>query len=220
MPIDPKLKTCNTPKFRANYPKVFTPEPNKLKKTAQHPDGVPQYAVEALFELGADLKPLERAVMAAIAERLGEDQTKWPKTVDGKLNLKLPFRLQDERIDEKTKGLKPGYTKGAIFCTLSTNANPKMPPPGVFDQQNQKILPSDETKIYSGCWLIANVTAGFYPPKGVTGIAPGVKLYLNGVQLVADGEPLGGRARVEDAFSPIEGAAEGQPATSLFGNLT
>lgn len=220
MPVDPKLKTGNTPAFRASYTNLFEPKPNKLKPTKDHPEGAPEYSVTALFKPGEDLKKLETMVMAAIQERYGDDQSKWPKTPDGKLALRLPFRLQDEKKNDKGE-LPSGHAVGGIFCTFKTGANPKIPAPKVFDQRNQQITIADQTKVYSGCWLMANVTAGVYPKKGVNGIPPGVTFYLNGVQLVRDDDPISGRPNVEQAFAPIEGV-EGSPAaaTNLFGSLT
>lgn len=219
MPVDKKLMTVNSPAFRASYINIFEPKPNQLKKTAAHPDGEPQFSVTALFKKGEDLKVLQGAVMAAIQDRYGDDQSKWPKKPDGSLALRLPFRLQDEK--EKEGVMPAGHEKGAVFCTFSTNVNPRIPPPKVYDQFAKPIGISDQTKVYSGCWLIANVTAGVYPKKGVSGIAPGVKFYLNGAQLFKDDEPISGRPSVETAFAPVDGAGDGAPmaATNLFGSL-
>ena len=201
--------TVNTPEFRASYVNVFAARMNTLSNKME-------YSVTALFPKGAKITALEKACEAAVMQRWGSDKTKWPK------NLRSPFRKQEER--EKDGELPAGHEAGAVFVTFKTNENPRMPRPGVFDQRNKRIEEVDQSKIYSGCWLVANVTAGAYPKKGVTGIAPGVTFYLNGVQLVRDDEPLSGRPSVEKSFAPIEGfesddaASEG--AGGLFNSLT
>lgn len=217
-------KTVNTPEFRSSYVTLFQAKPNSLKLDKKTGQPVMQFSVQALFKKGEDLTGLKKAVKAAIIERWGADESKWPSKVDpetGKksLDIRMPFRDQSER--EKDGELPTGCVAGAIFCTFSTNENPRQPKPAVFDQRNQKVSDEDQHKIYSGCWMKANVTAGAYPPKGVTGIKPGVTFYLNAVQKVRDDEPLSGRPNVEKAFQPIETdeSSDGS-ATGMFSDLT
>ena len=203
----PASTTVNSPEFRASYVNVFQAKMNTLSNKME-------YSVTALFKKGADLTPLMKACESAMIQRWGPDKSKWPA------NIRSPFRKQEERAKEGE--LPAGHEKGAIFCTFKTAENPRQPKPGVFDQRNKKIEEVDQHRIYSGCWMIANVTAAAYPKKGVTGISPGVSFYLNGVQLVRDDDPISGRPQVEKAFAPIEGFedTEEQGAGSLFNSLT
>lgn len=195
MPVDPKSRTVNTPPFRGSYLNLFTAKKNDL-------NGKMQFSAMALFKKGEKLTVLENAAKAAIQERWGDDPTKWPK------GMRNPFRDQAER--EKEGVMPDGHEAGAIFMTFSTDEKPGQPGPAIFDQANQRVTAADQTRVYSGCWLQANVTAAAYPSKNskVQNIKPGVAFYLNAVQLVKDDTPLGNRPNVENAFAPIEGAAE------------
>lgn len=77
------------------------------------------------------------------------------------------------------------------------NASSKQQP-GLVDRNCQPIM--DSTELYSGVW--ANVDLNFYAynQNGNRGIACG----LNNIQKVRDDEALGGRARPQDVFKPLE----------------
>lgn len=199
-----------TPEFRVSYPKVFKPELNKLNNKME-------YSVVALFPPGADLSKLKAAARAALEEKWGKDQTKWPQ------KLKLPFRDQGERIvmdkekntpklDPKTNEplLQPGHVKGAVYLNLKSTQKQ-----GVVDQQVQPII--EETAFYGGCYAIANISCYAYDQAGNRGVGFG----LSNIQKTRDGEPFGGRTRPEDAFKPVaveEGSsASAGSATDLFG---
>lgn len=73
--------------------------------------------------------------------------------------------------------------------------------PVVVDANRQPIL--DESEIYAGCIVNANVSYGCYKNN----FGKGVKFILNGVQKVADGRPLaggGGAGDPESMFEVIE----------------
>ncbi len=196
-----------TPEFRVSYPKIFKPELNKLSNKME-------YSLVALFPLGADLSRLKAAAKAALTEKWGADQTKWPK------NLKLPFRDQGERIvmDKETNQpkigkdgqplLQPGHVSGAVFLNLKSQQKP-----GVVDQQVQPII--DDTQFYGGCYAMANISCYAYDQAGNRGVGFG----LSNVQKTRDGEAFGGRTRPEDAFKPVavpEGEAATGSATDVF----
>ena len=68
-------------------------------------------------------------------------------------------------------------------------------PPLVVDKNLQRIL--DQTAVYSGCYVRANINFYAYNSNGNKGVACG----LNGIQFVRDGEPLGGvQVTAESAF--------------------
>jgi hypothetical protein len=178
MPLNPKQVI--TPKFRASYVNVFRPRENKKE------DGtvVMEYDICAIFAPGADLKPITAAITAAATEKWGEDKSKWPK------NLRNPIRKNEER--EKGGKLPDGMEAGGHFMNYKSKQKP-----GLVDQNRQAVI--DETVFYSGCFARAQVHAFAYENKGNKGVSFG----LDNLQKMADGDPLSGRQRAEDAFEPV-----------------
>lgn len=189
-----------TPKFRVSYPSVLKPKLNEL-------NGKQEYSLVALYDKNADLSGLKKAAQAALIEKFGSDQKKWPK------NLKTPFRDQGEK--EKDGTMPSGMEKGAIFMTLRTTQKP-----GLVNQAREDII--DSSDFYAGCYARALVSCYAYSQKGNAGVAFG----LQHVQKVSDGEPFGNRVKVEDAFEAIENddsetgdsntQSQGKDATSIF----
>lgn len=190
------MSTINTPVFRVSYPNLFQPKRNDL-------NGKDEYSIVALFKKGDDLTKLKAACQAAIEKKWGKDKNQWPP------NLRTPFRLQEERAKtvDGRRVLPAGHEEGAIFINLKSAQRP-----GIVDHNVQAIL--DESQIYSGCYGIAAVNAYAYDTKGNRGISFGLQHF----QKIKDGEPLGNRARPEDAFAPvaIEGESSPKDATSIF----
>lgn len=174
-----------TPMFRVSFPNLFKARKNDL-------NGKDEYSVMALFDLKADLSKLKAAAQAAAVKKWGD---KIPA------NLKSPFRDQGEK--EKDGKMPEGLVKGAMFLTLKSSNRPT-----IVDQNLQEILES--SKVYAGCYARASVAAFAYDQKGNRGVSFG----LNHVQLMKDGDPLGNRVKVEDAFEAV--ATEGGDATGIF----
>lgn len=169
----PKPTRLKTPKFRACFVTVFEP-----RGMDDDPDGKKSYSVTMLFDKNTDLGPLKRAVEAAIQKKWGNKRP---------ANLRLPFRDAGEKAGEYE-----GFKKGMTFVTARTYDKPQ-----VVDQDVNPI--TDRKEFYSGCYAWATVVAGAYEARGNKGVA----FYLNNVQKVADGEPLGGFSRAEDDFKPV-----------------
>lgn len=74
-------------------------------------------------------------------------------------------------------------------------------PPQVVDINLNPII--NQTEIYSGCYARVNVNFFPYNSAGKRGVGIG----LNAVQKLEDGEPLGGRISVAEAFGVPMGAA-------------
>lgn len=184
-----------TPNFRVSYPNVLKAKKNELS-------GQDEFSLVALFPKGADLSALKKAAKEAAEKKWGADQKKWPQ-------MRSPFRDQGERAkeDEATgkKILPQGYEDGAIYLNLKSKQKP-----GVVDQKLQDII--SESDFYAGCWARATVNAYAYDNKGNRGIAFG----LEHVQKVKEGDPLGSRVKVQDAFTPIEGAGDDASASDIF----
>lgn len=184
-----------TPMFRVSYPNIFKPKYNKLNNKNE-------FSVEAVFPKDADLTALKEAAKAALVEKFGADQTKWPKDKDGKSRLKSPFKDQGDKVKDGV--LPEHYTKGAIFLTLKSTQRP-----GLVDATKQDII--DESEFYAGCYARAYVTVYAYDQAGNVGVNFG----LQHLQKMKDGDPLGSRIKVEDAFAPVE--TEGSEARDTSG---
>ncbi len=113
-------------------------------------------------------------------------------------------------------GVRP--TSGEPFgeeckgCWVFT-ASSKQAPQVVDLQLNPIINPSE---VYSGCY--ARVSVNFFPynSNGKRGIGCG----LNAVQKLDDGEPLGGRISVEEAFGAPIPASAPTPASPQYAQPT
>ncbi len=185
-----------TPEFRVSFPNVFKPKRNELS-------GKDEFSVVALFAKNADMTELKKACQDAVEKKWGADKTKWPK------NIRLPFRDQGERIEDaksKGKAAPAGHEVGAVFINLKSSQRP-----GVVDESVQPIL--DETQFYAGCFARASLNAYAYDQAGNRGVT----FELQHIQKLRDGEALGGRVRVEDAFTPVQGSGPAGSASDLFG---
>ena len=183
--MDPK--SCITPKFRVSFPAVFEPKlpPGKTADTDK------KYSITMLYQVegpeAVDLSPLKNAVKAAIAEKFGADETKWPRGKDGKLTFKLPFRDRKEKDYE-------GYGEGIVFCTAPSKHDRK---PGlIFGNKEPIINPND---FYGGCYARAKVNAYWFD----AGVNKGVAIGLQNIQKWADGEPFSGKTKPENDFDAI-----------------
>lgn len=178
--------TLVTPKFRVSFPKIFTPEFNKLSKKDE-------YSVVALFEKGQDISKLVDAAMKVAKESWGENPKKWPK------KWKNPIKDQAEREKEDddtgAKSMPEGYVKGAKMIQFKSKNKP-----GIIGKKKEPI--EDEEEFYAGCYARASVFVNTFNFED--GMNTGVTFSLNHLQKVADGEPLSGRRKAEDCFEAIE----------------
>lgn len=187
MPVEVKEKTPNgaallsngnvvTPVARVSFPNLFRP-----RKQGKDANAKEKYSVSLLFKKDEDLTVLKKAVAAVLADKFGSDKEKWPK------KLKLPFLDQGEQEYE-------GYEKGCLFIRCNSDQKP-----GVVNGRNQYV--TDEAEVYPGCYGRATVRAFYYDNSGNKGVSFG----LQNFQKTGDGEPLGGRMKAEDEFTPVDG---------------
>ena len=98
--------------------------------------------------------------------------------------------------------------KGHWVFTASTNADPQFIKPEIIDAQGQPILSA--TEIYSGMYGRVSVVFAPYLFAGKKGIG----CYLNNVQKLEDGEPLGAtKASASEDFGampPVQAPYQGQ----------
>ena len=95
-------------------------------------------------------------------------------------------------MTERDTDAHPEY-KGHYFINVNTYTKP-----GVVDAQLNPIL--DASEVYSGCYGRVSMSPAAYSQDGNRGL----KFYLNNVQKVRDGEPLGGAGfKPEDDFTAV-----------------
>jgi|SRR5882672_796380 len=169
-------KQVVTPKARMNFAHLFTPRQRMNQ-------GELVYQCVLVFE-GVDLMKIRNAAAAAAKEKWGAD---WLK-ISQQQNFKKPLRKCEEKDDRES------FPAGGWFLTVWSKNQP-----GMVDQAMRPIL--DESKLYSGCYVMADINAYAYDQQGSKGVAFG----LNNIQKVADGERLDGRRDPTQVFSAIDG---------------
>jgi hypothetical protein len=169
-----------TGKGRFSYLNWASPKKNELS-------GKDEFSTEFLIpktdtETIANLK----SVMKAALEK------KW----NGKYppNLRNPLRDGDVEVKQDGSPLGPEY-KGHFFIRCKSNEQP-----GVVDENRQVILIANE--FVSGDYGRISVTAYAYSQVGNNGVA----FWLNNLQRLEKGEPLGSKSSPQDDFG-------GGPAT-------
>lgn len=158
------------------------------EKYAADEEQEPKYSVVILVPKS------DKKTIAAIenAQRVALENGKYSR-FNGKIpqNWKNTFRDGDE--DDSVDLEKSPEYAGHMFMTVSAKTQP-----GIVDRQVQKIM--DSSEVYSGCYARVSINAFPFNTQGNKGVSFG----LNNVQKLADGEPLGGRARAEDDFEELE----------------
>jgi hypothetical protein len=178
-----------TCEVRLSYPELFTAK-------AVEEGGKPKFSTSILFPKGADLTVLKNEIKAVVKEAWGD---KPPK------GLRIGLRDQGEKDSE-------GYEEGAFFL----NCNSIKRPP-VVNRKREPI--TDEEDVYPGIWAIVTLKVYAFKPKKGDKYAPGVGFGLQAVQIIKDGERLGGGyADPNEEFEELEELAEGDSADAIFGD--
>jgi hypothetical protein len=164
-----------TGKVRLSYAHVF-------EAVAINGEGLPKFSASLLIPKKD--KKTTKAIEAAIeAAKLQGESKKWGGPVKAS-KLKMPLRDGDEDKDEDEN-----YT-GCFFVNAISKSRP-----AVVDEDLNHI--TDQSEVYSGCFVRAEIN--FYPFdfNGKKGIACG----LNCIQKLDDGDALGGgKSNPEEAF--------------------
>ena len=181
-----------TSKVRLSYVNVFTPRANQ--------QGVEKYSVTCLLPK-TDTAGYNQLMAAIKAEYEAEKEGK----LKGVATPKHPI-WDGDGVTSTGAEFGP-ECKGCWVFTAS--ANPEYPP-AVVDQNVQPIL--KQTDVYSGCY--GHVALSIYAYNNQS---KGIGFGLNGVQKVADGEPLGHSFSAQDAFHtvPKQPGGEIDPLTGL-----
>ena len=170
-------ETIITPEARLSYPQLW--EPQKAPGAAEA-----KYGCTLIFNTKSDLSKLKAAAIAAAREKWGDKADDMVR----KGLAKMPFLKGD---DPKFLD-KAGYGDGTVFIRPTSKEKP-----GVVNRRVEPIL--DKAEIYPGCYVLASVRAFAYDTNGNRGVSFG----LQNVQKVRDGDPLGGRSRPTDDFTPM-----------------
>lgn len=166
---------------RLSYLNVFAPR----KMEGQEGDG--KYSACILIPK-SDKQTLSAIKSACEAARLGS-----AGLFGGKIPEKLKLPLHDGDGEMPNGGEYGPECKGMYVLNASSKQQP-----GLVDRRCNRII--DQTQLYSGCWAHVDLNFFAYKTQGNQGIGAG----LNNIQKVRDDEPLGGRKRAEDVFSPVE----------------
>jgi hypothetical protein len=147
--------------------------------------GTPKYSVSLIIPKSdkATVQKVKAAIEAAYKE--GEAKLKGSgKSAPPLASLKTPLRDGDiDRPDD------PAYENAFFINANSATA------PGIVDAQCNPVL--NRSDVYSGVYGRASITFYAFNSNGNRGIACG----LNNLQVMRDGEPLGGRASAESDFA-------------------
>ena len=162
-----------------SYPAIFTPKENL--------SGVLKYSCSLLIDK-KDTKGVN-ALQAAIDKAIAKGQS----TIWGGKVPKFRYEPLRDGDAELASGDKddPIY-KGKFFLNCTSNDAP-----GVVDQYAQPLM--DQTKLYAGCIVRADINPFPYKNSGNSGVGWG----LNNIMLVSEGERLDGKKNAEQAFADV-----------------
>ena len=181
-----------TGKCRASYANIMRPKRNEL-------NGKEEYSVVVLVPKSdtETINALKSAAKTAIA-------VKWPSQPPK--GLRNPLRDGDTDTKQDGSELGPEY-KGHFFFNCKTDASKNKP--AVIDAHGRDLI--DPDAVQSGDYIRVSINAAAYDSAGNRGVS----YYLNNVQLVAKGEPLGSaRPTAAQEFGVIAQPAAATAAAS------
>lgn len=167
----------------SEYKKIQTPEfrlvfPNVFVPRAFEGSTREMYSILMVFPKGTDLSALKAICREAFT-------AKFPRGASG---ARSPICNGDDKVDEWGD-----VFKDAIYVRASSTLKP-----GVCDRRKTAI--TDPDAVYSGQFARAIVHAFAYDVKGNKGVSIG----LDALQILRDGEPLGGGAAAAGLFDELE----------------
>lgn len=166
-----------------SYPHLFEPE-------AMNEGEEPVYSACLVFEQGADLRAIRKAIAAAATEVWGNKA----KSMFESGALRNPIRRDGEA---------KGYPEGSVFINVRTRRKPGIV--GPYRGPDGKPMPiTDPDEVYAGCYVRASLRAFAYDNKG----NKGVSFALNNLQKLRDGKRIDGRRRAEDEFEATQDAPD------------
>lgn len=170
-----KYKGIATPEAILCFPSLFTP---KSKKSSDN-SGAEKYEAVLVFPKGTDISGLENMAKEAFRE-------KFPKGASGARN---PIHDGNEVADSWGE-----HFKDAKYLRVSSFFKP-----AIVDAGKRPI--TDEDQVYPGCIVRAAVHAYTYERSGNRGVSFGI----DALQVVRDGERLGGGSAGVGLFDDLSG---------------
>lgn len=167
-----------TPEARISFPHLFT-------KGLPNDRGDTYFEATLLFSPAAQESAAYKTLKQACIDEL-KKQTWFDK--DNAAAYRLPFRKCSE---------KPKYYGGPEFDGWTFISVKSKNKPGVVDRKVNVI--TDESEIGSGDFVRVSCYPFAYDTKG----NKGVSLWMNNVQKLRDGDPLGGGSSPKDDFEPV-----------------
>lgn len=183
---------------RLSYAHLFVPQVynggNSGNGNGNGDSGKARYGVTLMMPQGDDAALLKAAMHAALRGNFSESATISEPTGGAKPSVRVDYRTgagQPQRANpswplvDQGEVLSDGYVAGRLFLPAYSYDKPP-----VVDAK--RVLVADPQRAYSGCY--AFVTVRPYWAKAWDRLAIG----LQGVQILADGERLGGGAPAVD----------------------
>lgn len=161
------------PRARLSFPHLFKPSKND--------EGKESYNCVLLIPKSTNLDEAKAAVLAAAVDEWGDKAKKW--FLDDL--VKSPFLDGDGKqgLSKKTGERHAGY-EGHTFIRATSGLEYR---PKVYDRNINLVL--DPAEAYAGCFVIARVNPFTWDnDKNGKGVTFGISM----LQIVADGEKLGG----------------------------
>lgn len=186
-------KVITGPNTRFSYANVWDPKPSLN-------GGKPKYSVSLIIRK-TDTKTIEK-IKEAIRAAYEEGQSKLKgngKFVPALEDIKVPLRDGD-----KDRKGDPAY-EGCYFINANSDTAPQ-----IVDADRNEIL--NRSECYSGVYGRASINFYAYNTNGNKGIAAG----LNNLQVLRQGEPLGGKSRAEDDFADCDDDDEIESGDSIL----
>ena len=188
---DENEKVWITPKGRSNFVALVRKFKSK-KSTRKDDEG--QFAISLIFPPGADLSGLKNACNEVAREKWAGVDLFSPGKNKGK---KSPMLRADEKLADITSKDQPVDLDG--WTMLRANAFQKRP---VVRNSKGEVIELDDLDIeaYSGRWMRIMVRPAAYSNE-----SDGVKLWLEGVQLLTHDDRIGGFAvTTGEAFGAVD----------------
>lgn len=188
------LNVCK--KSKANPENVITCKGRISWNKIAEPNEKGNFELSMVFPPESDMTVLKAAVKEVLDKNQTAEQQK-------KTKYNSPIRKTEDY---------PSLSDYAEDFPIIVSANTKFQP-GVVTASGQDVANADfAEEIYSGRWARMSVSASYYPP--IDGGKPGVKFYLQNIQLLDHDDRIGGSGGRVKASSEFEGV--GSDADNLF----
>lgn len=174
-----------TGEVRLSWPELFEPK-------------VPPNGTEPKYSVMLLIPKSDKKTMDALFKAEKETAEERKEIFGGKVPAKLRSIIHDgDGEDDNGEPWADRYPerKGHYFMSVSANERFR---PGVVDAQLNPII--DPAEVYSGVYARVSLNSFAYSASGNRGVSFG----LRNVQILRDGEPLGGASKPEDDFDAVE----------------